>query len=377
MIKASYPRRGGFPVNGINGFRCSNGTTLLLYGMARLLETLGSPNKALALFQRAIKRSPQNRWLHLHASRLCLKKGQVDMAVTHWKKAAGPEDIGCFIYWLNKCNRMPAIQNKTPGRPGMLVRAVEPGGAVSAARKPFANPRGDTGLELLEQGDPGGALDVFYRELQTEKSDPGLLFNTGVALSKLNKHTEALVYYEKAQALGYNSLELLNNKGYSLFNLGCYEEAQTCYELARSLAPADYTIFNNLAACYLKTGQAAKACHHFTTAVEKNPGDALLVNNLAVSLEEYGDREKALEFYSRALSLCKNNPDYNTVLYNQIHCLCKLHRYQEALEACEHIRPDSEGSEYELWALRAEILHALGRTGEAADSYRKALGLAS
>lgn len=360
----------------VKGIRSLNGAAVILYSMALVLETLGSRNMALNMFKRAIRKSPQNRWLHLHASRLCLKKGQVDMAVTHWKKAARPEDIGCFIYWLNKSNRMPVRRHITVRNSGLSAQTVEVE-PVNAAQKQLPDPlQHDTGLVLLEQGNASGALEVFFKELQTEKTDPGLLFNTGVTLSKLDKHAEALDYYEKAQGLGLNSLELLNNKGYSLFSLGRFEEAQTCYELARGMAPDDNTIFNNLAACYIKTGQAAKAYSSFAALVEQNPGDPILRNNLAMCLELCGNEEEALVHYDRALVLSRDTRDKNTILFNKVNCLIKLNRYRESLDACDSMSFGNDGSEFELWALRAELLNKLGRTGEAADSYRKALGLA-
>jgi len=358
----------------VMGLKSLDGTSAVLYSLALVLETLGLRNIALGMFKNAIKKYPHNRWLHLHASRLCLKKGQVDMAVTHWKKAAGPEDIGCFIYWLNKSNRIPAMYRKPESN---LCSLQDEASLIAPARKKVTKsaPQ-DPGLEMLEQGNVDGALEFFFKELQTEKSDPGLLFNTGVALSKLNQHQEALVYYEKAQEVGLNNLELLNNKGYSLFNLARYDEAQTCYELARGMSANDYIIYNNLAACYTKTGQAAKAQQSFSTAVKQNPGDPLLINNLAMCLELCGKATEALKYYDRALVIGNDQNIKNTVLINKINCLIRLKRYQDALACCDQMFRDGSGSEFEIWTLRAELLNTLGRVGEAADSYRKALGLA-
>ena len=360
----------------VMGLRSLNGTSAVLYSLALVLEILGLRSMALGMFNNTIKKFPHNRWLHLHASRLCLKKGQVDMAVTHWKKAAGPEDIGCFIYWLNKSNRIPVLYSKT--RRNLCFLAPEYDEACLALnRSNIPEPSSqDPGLEMLEQGKIEGALEFFSQELQQQKSNPGLFFNTGVALSKLNKHEEALVYYEKAQELGLNNLELLNNKGYSLFNLSRYYEAQTCYELARGMVSNDYIIFNNLAACYAKTGAAAKAYQCFSTVVEQNPDDPLLINNLSMCLEISGKAVEALQYYDRALAIGKAQNIKNTVLINKVNCLIRLQRYQEALESCDQMFCDGSSNEFELWTLRAELLNTFGRVGEAAESYRKALGLA-
>ncbi len=181
-------------------------TSAVLYRMALAIEFFGLRDKALEMLNRMIEESPRNRRLRLHAGRLCLKKGQVDTALTHWKRAAGPEDFGCLIYWLNRSKHMPALY-----KPKILQHlAPENDKSIPAtAGKIIPEPMSrDPGLEMLEKG---------------------------VALSKLNKHEEAVACYEKAQEAGLNNLELLNNKGHSLFRLARYDEAQTCYELARGI----------------------------------------------------------------------------------------------------------------------------------------------
>jgi len=345
---------------------------LLLFSSALLLETIGSKNNALLILKKAMHIFPHNRELYLHASRLYLKNGQVDKAVMYWKKAAGPENIGSFIYWLERYKKRYPPDNEpikptaqSPSTPGKndLEKKWLAGQAVS----------GDAGLELLEKGYIEEALQFFLQNLRVGKTDPFLHFNIGLALSKLNRHEEALANYEKAQKMGLNSLELLNNKGYSLFNLHRFDEAQSCYELARGLAPNDYTILNNLAACYLKTNQKEKALDSFLGAAQNNPGDATLENNLAMCLEATGNTPKAIEHYERALSLAKDTQTRKQILINKINCLIKQKQFSEALAICEKL-PCSD-QEYEIWGLRAELLNELGRTREAAESYRKALGL--
>jgi len=362
----------------LKGLKGLKGGILVLCSMALVLETIGSENKALQLLRKAINISPQNRELHLHASRLFLKKGQVDKAVMHWKKAAGPENIGSFLYWLDKSKFAPGRKKQAGNEREKSNPWDDLAGVVREwpVNQPILN---DVGLDLLERGYIQEALQVFLQDLRKGKTDPVLLFNTGLALSKLNRHREAQEYYEKAQNMGLNSLELLNNKGYSLFCLGQFEEAQTCYELARGLAPNDYTILNNLAACYLKTNQTERARNCFLAATKHNTKDAVLENNLAMCLEMTGKLQDALVHYDRAAALEKNEHIKKKIMLNKINCLIKLNRCQEALQICESLLKENGKengkNEFELWGLRAELLNELGRTREAAECYRKALGL--
>lgn len=345
---------------------------LLLSSSVWLLETIGSKNNALYLLNKAMCIFPRNRELYLYASRLYLKDGQVDKAVMYWKKAAGPENIGSFIYWLERYKKRYPFNNG-PIKPQSQSPPYTPKNDPDKNRPAGQAVSNNAGLELLEKGYVEEALQFFMQDLRVGKADPFLHFNIGLALSKLNRHKEALTNYEKAQKMGLNTLELLNNKGYSLFNLRRFDEAQSCYELARGLAPTDYTILNNLAACYLKTNQKEKARDCFMGAAHNNPGDATLENNLAMCLEASGSMQKAIEHYDHALSLTNDLPTRKQILINKINCLIKQKQISEALAICEEL-PCSD-NEYEIWGLRAELLNELGRPREAAESYRKALGL--
>jgi len=134
----------------VNKLKGLSGPTRLLYGLALLLEVIGSSNAALYLFKKAIQKAPKNRWLYMHTSRLFLKKGQVDMALTHWKKAAGPEDIGCFIYWLNKSISMGKAARFSSVLP---LYNEEPHDEIAASWKRDENQKkqvpGDIGLEQM------------------------------------------------------------------------------------------------------------------------------------------------------------------------------------------------------------------------------------
>lgn len=341
--------------------------TVVLFILALTIEKLGSINYALNLIKKAITTSPNNRTLHLHASRLYLKKKQVDKAVMHWKRAVGSVNIGSFLYWLNN-SRKPFLSLE--GSNEVLNNTDKYQTLQWPVKQKALN---DMGIGLLESGFVSEALEIFLKDLKKGKEDPSLMFNIGVSYSKLNKHEDALEYYEKAQSMGLNNLGLLNNKGYSLFSLGRFEEALTCYELAKGLAPNDHTILNNLAACYVKNNQLNRAENCLRAAVKCNPGDATLENNLAMCMEIMGKNREAIKHYDKALFMATNTKIKKKILFNKIICLIKLKKYQEALAACDSIPYDD--SEFEIWGLRAELLNELGRIDEAAKSYRKAMGL--
>ncbi len=338
-----------------------------LYSLAVIMERFGSLTNALNIVKRAITNAPNNQKLYLHASRLYLKKGQVDKAIIYWKKAAGQDNLGIFLYWLNSISKKS--HTKHHAFPYWLSQQRE---GKDNYRDNITD-LNNTGLKLLEKDCTHDALTVFLQDLKNDEGDAGLYYNIGYTLSKLNRHTEALGFYEKAQNSGLNNVELLNNKGYSLFLLNRLEEAQTCYELARCLAPHDYVILNNIAACYIKTNQPDKAVNYYKSATQNHPGDATLENNLAMCLEATDQQNEAVKHYDLALQREIEVDLKKKITINKIKCFIYMQRYQDALVLCDGL--SNEKSDYELWSIKGELLSRLGKITEATDSYRKAFGL--
>ncbi len=359
----------------------------LWHAGARILEALGAEEQALRLVNRAVQAAPQRSDLHLHATRLCLKRGKVDQAILHWRKAAGEQGRTSLLYWLKRANHR-ALKVQRLMKNNLQLEEVSASGDNSQSglegQKPrpagiwkiFSYPQGapslnDIGIQLLEMGRSEEALTVFRQVLSTEGTSPALCFNLGLALSKLGYHREALEYYERAQAGGLNSVELLNNKGFSLSFLGQYEEAVACYELAKEMSPGDGVILANLASCYhrLKLYKQALACYE--NALRCLPRDPVIYNNYALCLEDLGRSEEALQFYDRALELV---PQSKNVLLNKAVCLHKLGRGQESLAICDGIIA-REPKCTEAWALKGNLCQEMGNPQEAAQCYRRALGL--
>jgi len=90
-----------------------NFSVQVLYSLAIILEKLGYLTNALSMLQRAITSAPNNQKLYLLASRLYLKKGQLDKAMMCWEKAVGQENLGVFLYWLNSLRKKSYTEQRT------------------------------------------------------------------------------------------------------------------------------------------------------------------------------------------------------------------------------------------------------------------------
>ncbi|SHI72515.1 tetratricopeptide repeat protein [Desulfofundulus thermosubterraneus] len=359
---------------------------------ARILEALGADEQALRWIDRAMRLEPRQATLHLHATRLCLKRGRLDRAILHWKKVAGEQGKTSLLYWLKRTNQRAfnasrLIQKtgtysleekeKNPAPPvkerkNSLPRFLGRFGDIFQ-RHPDTPPLDEIGVQLLEIGRAEQALAVFRQVQLCQGASPELYLNMGLAASKLGRHEEALEYYQRAQAGGLNNVEIMNNKGYSLSHLGRYEEAIACYELAKEMCPGDAAILSNLASCYHRAQLYQKALSCYENALRCSSNDTTTLNNYALCLDEMGRHGEALQFYDRALAV---DPDNQTILLNKAACLVKLKRYDEAIAICDQILARKPGC-LETWGMRGNVLNEMGRTSEAVECYNRALSLSS
>jgi len=371
--------------NSLPAFKGTSLTIGLWQAGARILEALGAEEQALRLVNRAVRAAPQKLELHLHATRLCLKRGKVDQAILHWRKAAGEQGRTSLLYWLRRTSgRGQSVQRLLRNNYRFEEVPVRENGPDDGNRKlgpaglwkkitgcPDALSLNDVGVQLLEMGRAEEALTVLRRELAAAGINPALCFNLGLAFGKLGRHQEALEYYERAQAVGLNSVELLNNKGYSLFLLGRYEEAVACYELAKEMSPGDGVILANLASCYHRLKLYPQALHGYENALRCLPADPVIYNNYALCLEDVDRPAEALECYDRALALA---PRSKSLLLNKAACLQKLGRHREAMQICDGII-NREPNCPETWGLKGNLWKEMGDLREAAQCYGRALGI--
>ncbi len=336
--------------------------------LACTMETCGAHRLAQRYIEKAIATNPDKQELHIQASRLYLKNGQVDRAALHCKKAAIGVGPGGFFYWLDKAsNGFYLTENN--GRTECEHQIKD---EKLINQKDKAAVLNNSGILLLKQKRYQEALTCFEQALKSAgKKDPAVFTNIGLAYTKMGFHSKALDYYQQAQNSGFFTLELIIHKGYSLFHLKKYEEALTCYELARQMAPNDNAVLSNLGSCYQALGKYNEAIDCFKIAVSAAPEDAALFNNLALCYEKIGNNDEAHKFYQRAVKLAGDDV---IIIINYAAFLGKLGQLENALELCEqalNIAPHN----HEAWGVKGNLLMDTGNTEEAAKAFAKALGL--
>jgi tetratricopeptide (TPR) repeat protein len=102
------------------------------------------------------------------------------------------------------------------------------------------------GLQLSQQLDWTSATGEFQKAVELKPDHKLAHANLGVALSQLGHHKLALLAFEKALALGYDTAALRYNRGASFARLNLLSEAESEYKAALTLNPrlvrADYEL---------------------------------------------------------------------------------------------------------------------------------------
>jgi heparosan-N-sulfate-glucuronate 5-epimerase len=86
--------------------------------------------------------------------------------------------------------------------------------------------------------------DKFARYLAVA-NDITALNNKGLALAKLGKYNESIVFFDKALAINPNNTAALNNKGLALAKLGKYNESIVFFDKALAINPNYVYALNN------------------------------------------------------------------------------------------------------------------------------------
>jgi protein O-GlcNAc transferase len=227
------------------------------------------------------------------------------------------------------------------------------------------------GLIKYQQGDFAAAARLIHRALRIDAQFAPAHLNLGNALTKLQRHREALASYDRALAIRPDYANALSDRGNALFELRRYAEALASYDRALAIDPGFAEALYNRGNALRALARREEALASYDRALVVRPGYAEALCHRGNLLCELGRRAEALASYEQALAI---KPDYAEALYNLGNALCALERHAEALAGYERalaIRPDYA----EAFFNRGYALCALERHAEALASYDWALAI--
>jgi Flp pilus assembly protein TadD len=172
------------------------------------------------------------------------------------------------------------------------------------------------GTELLAQGKPAEAVEVFTEAAQANPKDEDVQYDLGLALARLGKSEEAVQHYEEALRLFPEYVEAHNNLGNVLLRLGRTEEAISHFESAVKFMPDYASAHNNLGTALGRIGRTNDAMGHFEQATKINPEYWEAHFNLGTSYLQAGRLSDAQSEFEKVLQLHPDFPPAQAALAN-------------------------------------------------------------
>ncbi|HSA56824.1 MAG TPA: tetratricopeptide repeat protein [Gemmatimonadaceae bacterium] len=214
-----------------------------------------------------------------------------------------------------------------------------------------------------------GVMAVALARLWSEAhglGQMGLLY-----LHNDNFAPKAVAYLDRALALSPRDARLHNLRGIAWSKMDEPERAAEDWRRAAELLPNDAEPHLNLGADCLRRGDLDGAIEALHAALAVDPKYPTAHSNLGAAHERKGELEPAIEHYSKAVEL---DPDYANAYSNRAFAYHRRGDHERALADSDRaiaLNPRLPMAHVN----RAHALAALGRTGEAADSYRDAIDL--
>ena len=231
----------------------------------------GEPKKALAEFEKALARDPNNAEALLNIAAIHQGEGKSDLA-EHFVQRALAVD---------------------PNSTGALAQLAE-------LRR--------------DQGKLDEAIRLFAEALEIDDSQPFLYMGVGDVLQRAGRYEQAVQAFQHVLELEPDSFKARYNLGVTYSNMGRAEEAVAMYEQALALAPKDFeapSARNNLGALLLAKGETDRALEHFEAALKAAPYNLESRYNAALIYLEKGRTDEAIQQLEEAAKLQPNHEQVN------------------------------------------------------------------
>lgn len=141
----------------------------------------------------------------------------------------------------------------------------------------------------------------FLKRKKEEKFK--IYFDYGVELQKEQRYGEAIKYFEKAQKIEPDNLQVLVEKGKSFYSLCKMDKAEECFK--KVIEKDEYNKEANyyLGCIYQYKGANEKAIHIFKKIISFYPDYALAYYSIAECYEKIQDMKSSVSFMEKAVKL--------------------------------------------------------------------------
>ncbi len=219
---------------------------------------------------------------------------------------------------------------------------------------------------------------IPYYERATLPSDPSYRtrfvsaqVNLGNALLRNGKTNDALDHFNQALQFDPKQAAVYLNLATVYLQMGDTNAAITQYLKAIELQPTMEQPLFALGDALIKTGRSAEAVRYLQKAIELSPGDADARESLAAAFAQLNRFDDVIAQYSAILELSPQNTKVRKLLAM---AFASADRPAEALKEL-NIVMSSTPADADAYYLSARLLYDTGRTDEAQQMFRKAVGL--
>ncbi len=334
-----------------------------------LLFKKGQVNEAMTHFKKALELKPDDAQAHNNLGVCLSREGRMDEAIAQYEKALeirpnypqAHNDLG-LCFFLKGRMEAAIVQYK---------KALE-------LQPAYADAHYNLGNILGQQGHTDEAITHYQKALELNPDFAAARVNLGNSLSQLGRINEAIAQFQKAVELKPDDAEVHYNLGNSLSQLGRMNEAIAQFQKAVELKPDDADAQSNLGGCYFQLGRMNEAIAHYQIVLKLKPASAETQNNLGLSFFLAGRMDEAILHYQKALQI---KPDYAEGEKNLAWVLATcpqagLRNGNRALQLAQQANKLTGGGNPIVLHTLAAAFAEVGRFGDAVQTVQKAIELA-
>ncbi len=203
-------------------------------------------------------------------------------------------------------------------------------------RVPPVEPEQLSDVELINRGLSLIALDrhddalVYFDQLLTFNPRHARVWShKGDVLSGLGRHNEALKCFDRALELDPKLNYAWANKGKALDQIGRYQQALMCFDQALAIDSHLAYVWDHRGHTLINQGRPTESLTSLKRALNLDPQCLEAHNNLGIALVALGRPEKAIQSLKRAVRLNQQDAEAN---YNLGNAYFQTGRFREAIE---------------------------------------------
>jgi tetratricopeptide (TPR) repeat protein/SAM-dependent methyltransferase len=285
------------------------------------------------------------------------RAGRLDEAIALYEEAVSrrPQDVD-LTYMLG----MALLQK------GLAPRAVELIGAAAAARPGERRFQAGLATALRAEGRWADAARIYRRLVSDDGSNGRLWMALGDALHHAGRPTEAIEVLRQTTRRSPSSAQAHALLARSFAAAGAAGAAVDALCRARELEPGNVAYLRALADLLLEEDQPERAVEEYVRLLDKDPGNAEALSKLGVAFEQAGRAEEAEEALRRAGEL---SPGDGRILFRLGRFLARAGRLDQQLlvrwlEAEQSVPPILRTAALEWLAEQEELQELAAHTAE-------------